>query len=719
MPTPRPLQPDLTRPLRFPRDLLRILYWAYARPWTLERYLQQFDPDLRLYTGLWALGRRGKTHPPLRHLVSLALFHILITPWLAFPLAGLLHLVGMPVNWVGVLLGVLLGVLGGVLMGVLWGVLEGVAFGGGFIGGALLGALRLYEYPLWAGLSAGLALRDRRGRGFRLLSPLWHEVIPLPLPGVGRYLRALGRSDPAAARAAIAALSAYHYGWARRAAAHAAWSMFLDDLEAAQDLPALAARAGAFAWLPPDLAAQRQRLLAAVDDILGLARAAAESDTPYNRALRLEEARDALAGLRQGITLGADAASARLLPVLENWDEVLRTAHAQALRQEWIPNPYTPGSPLMARSPVFRGREPVFHMLEAELANYRQQRPALLLYGERRMGKTSTLKRFPVRLGPRVVPLIVDLQSAAATDTAQGFFSRLIADARAAARAHRRLEIPPPDASRLESDPYRAFLDWVDAARQAARGSTVFLLALDEYEKLEEAIRTGRLEVRVLDVLRHLLQHRQGWLLLFSGRYTFEALPVHWSDRFINMRALPVGPLAPAEAEDLIRRPIPEFPEKVRYAPEAVAMLREATGGHPNWLQAALHALIGRLNEERRREVTPEDARWAVEQVPQRQRGDFDYFWRHVAPEPFAAPDLARRQAYQRVLGWIAAEPGITAEELHRRLPQYHALVGRTLRFFRERAVLLESEGGYRWAIPLLAQELRRRAEEEGLLRMP
>ena len=43
----------MTTTLRFPRDLLRLLYWMYFRPFTLRRYVKGFDPSLDERLALW------------------------------------------------------------------------------------------------------------------------------------------------------------------------------------------------------------------------------------------------------------------------------------------------------------------------------------------------------------------------------------------------------------------------------------------------------------------------------------------------------------------------------------------------------------------------------------------------------------------------------------------------------------------------------------------
>ncbi len=755
--------PDLSRPLRFPHDLLRIVVWAYFRPFTLERYLQQFDPELKLDSSLITLWRKGREHPPLRHLVVLTLFHALLTPWLAFPLAYALQALGVAVDYrlmlegvlEGVLVGVLLGVLGyvllgvllgvlgdglggvllgvlwdvlgGVLWGVLWGVLlgvlvsvlgyvlgyvlEGVLKGVGLALGVVVGWLRLHECLLESPLAWLLGRVDADGRHLRLSPPFWHEVIRLPLPGVERQVLALARRDRQAGLAAVEYLAAYRYGWARKVAARVALRFLLESMARARTLQDLAALYRDLApwWRLPEVREQWGDLVTFVETVTGKVQAALESDTAYNKALRLQEALQTVEAWQQALPLAASPLTGDLRPVLATWQALLQQAVAQARGEEFIPNPYIAGAPLATASATFKGRRAVMRRLEAEFAAFRTQRPALLLFGGRRMGKTSLIRQLPARLGPEVVPVVLDAQGLGTVASPQAFWQRLIHTARRQAEEHRGLRLPAPDPAQLAQDPFAAMQAWMDAV-EARAPDAVFLLALDEYEALQQAMDAGRLDVRVLDLLRHMLQHRRQWLVLFSGLYTFEDLPVVWSDRFINVRYFLLGPLEEEAARDLILRPVPEFEGKVHYPDEAVEKLLAETGRQPNWLQAALKALIRRLNEERRRQVTLDDVDWALAQVYREIPGDFRFFCEYAQPFPRRAEDPQVLAGYQAIVRLLALEPGITREELEARVPpEARRLVRPTLDFFLRREMLVQTDGGYRWAFPLLARWLRER----------
>ena len=70
--------------------------------------------------------------------------------------------------------------------------------------------------------------------------------------------------------------------------------------------------------------------------------------------------------------------------------------------------PYITGIPLTEHQEVFVGRTDIGSRIEQLLLD--QRRPPLLLYGQRRMGKTSLLHNLGRLLPSTVVPLFVDLQ---------------------------------------------------------------------------------------------------------------------------------------------------------------------------------------------------------------------------------------------------------------------------------------------------------------------
>jgi hypothetical protein len=280
--------------------------------------------------------------------------------------------------------------------------------------------------------------------------------------------------------------------------------------------------------------------------------------------------------------------------------------------REIIPNVYVAGSPLATASKVFKGRRDLFLALERELATAAETRPTLLLFGARRCGKTSAIKQMPVRLGPDVIPVEVDLQSAATAEDASGLLFVLADQVRHNALTHRRVQLPPLTRDDLRADPYLVFGDWLNRVEEAV-GTRWILLCLDEYERLEEMLEEGRIDRRVFHFLRHLIQHHPRLTVLLSGSHTLEDLSPMWSDYLINVRVLRIGNLKEDEARELIVQPIENFP--LEYEPAAVDRMIAVTGCQPYLVQATCRDLVNMLNEQNRTRATLADAERALDSV--------------------------------------------------------------------------------------------------------
>lgn len=86
------------------------------------------------------------------------------------------------------------------------------------------------------------------------------------------------------------------------------------------------------------------------------------------------------------------------------------------------------------------------------------------------------------------------------------------------------------------------------------------LLAFDEYEALEKALKQQAISERVLGKLRNLIQHNPMIVVLVSGKYRIEELTcVNWASYLINTHALELSFLEPDAAHELLTRPLPEL----------------------------------------------------------------------------------------------------------------------------------------------------------------
>ncbi|MCB9007630.1 MAG: hypothetical protein H6656_09750 [Ardenticatenaceae bacterium] len=145
-----------------------------------------------------------------------------------------------------------------------------------------------------------------------------------------------------------------------------------------------------------------------------------------------------------------------------------RLAEEAELRQE-IDSPYIIGVPLTEKQAIFIGRQDVSSRIEQLLLDRRQ--PPLLLYSQRRVGKTSLLNNLGRLLPSSIVPLFVDLQGPAsrAQDEA-GFFVQRGPQHGESAKRQRGVALPPLSREQLHDDPFTRFDEWLDEMEAALGG---------------------------------------------------------------------------------------------------------------------------------------------------------------------------------------------------------------------------------------------------------
>ncbi|HQF70152.1 MAG TPA: ATP-binding protein [Promineifilum sp.] len=441
----------------------------------------------------------------------------------------------------------------------------------------------------------------------------WDEQQRLPFVGLDDHLLLVMERFPDEARGAIDQLSAGHQRWAVQAAQIETDARFLERAGSVEQIAAASPYLGAGRLEGP--ASALLRTLGRVSQDVA---AALRQHSAYNQRLALAVVADHLDSLQRELTRSDEPYAERFRPVAIAWQSVITTygyelKEAVERRQE-IDNPYVIGVPLTAQQAVFVGRTDTSRRIESLLLDRR--RPPLLLYGQRRMGKTSLLNNLGRLLPNAILPLFVDLQGhvSYASDL-PGFFYNI---ARAMARSAEELRgVPLPLQSRTAflADPLTTFDEWLDDVERAAygAGADTILLMLDEFEALDSALTTGRLsEEAVLGSLRHLIQHRPRFKVLLAGSH-----PLHdfqrWAGYFINTQVVHLDYLREDEARQLVEQPVKGF--TLMYAPAASRRVLELTRGHPFLLQLLCGEVVSLKNEQdpdRRRFALVEDVEAAA-----------------------------------------------------------------------------------------------------------
>lgn len=610
--------------------------------------------------------------------------------------------------------GLILGILGGILISTAGGLASiFLKFSGGVIGGIVGG------FAICLGLSINklrplfmsvflipwhvLIYRvdqNRAGQAPSLLCrhlAFWDEFQFLAIWGLDRHLLLVLEQSPLEGKAALDYLSTSRQRWAAQAA-----QIELDarQLERCADAHAVSQIhrsliVGELEGPADALFRSFNRVSEDVDAALGQASA-------YNQRLALTAVADRLDGLLRELTRSSDKYAVRFRPIAQRWSNIIQLelddlTKAAELRQE-IDSPYIIGVPLTERQEIFVGRTDISARIEQLLLDRR--RPPLLLYGQRRTGKTSLLNNLGRLLPNSIIPLFVDLQGPASrASDHSGFLYNLAKGMTDSAKRQRNLPFPALSRDALTDDPFTSFDEWLDQVETSLKDDTA-LLALDEFEVLDQVLVEGRFsETAVLGMLRNLIQHRPRFKVLLSGSHTLEEFQ-RWSSYLINAQGLHLGYLKESEARQLIERPVKGF--ALRYEANASQRVLDLTRGHPFLVQLLCAEIVVLKNEQDpsiRRLATLADVEAAIPEA----LSSGSMFFSDIERNQVDAQTLA-------VLRYLAAQgeaATVNPSELARQFPDD---IESSINLLLRRELIETTADGYRIQVELIRRWFSRQA---------
>jgi hypothetical protein len=309
-----------------------------------------------------------------------------------------------------------------------------------------------------------------------------------------------------------------------------------------------------------------------------------------------------------------------ILTIAQTWQEALLSLAGEVgdvTVIQPIRNPYVIGDPV--RGGLFVGREDVVRQLE-ELWVLGNQLQSVVLFGHRRMGKTSILLNVTTALGAGLKVAYVNLLRSA---YAQSIGDVLMAICDEVSRV---MDLPPPQDADLLQAPYRTFeryLKQVETKLGAAEG---LIIAIDEFEQIENLIQAGRIESDLMAFLRGVVQMSSQLAFAFAGLHTLEEMTEdYFHPFFASVIPIKVGFLSFGATRQLLANPHPEF--LLNYTAAALEEIWFLTAGQPYLTQLIGFQLVRHYNnqvfeqgQQRNLEFTIEDVRAVV--------GDHDFFSR-------------------------------------------------------------------------------------------
>jgi AAA+ ATPase superfamily predicted ATPase len=390
--------------------------------------------------------------------------------------------------------------------------------------------------------------------------------------------------------------------------------------------------------------------------------------------------------------------------IVEHWTEIIIAASGAIARTEItepVANPYVAGNPVTGD--IFVGRTDILRRIE-ELWMAAKP-PSLVIYGHRRMGKSSILLNLQGKLNKDTILIDFNMQRVGLVDNAAELLHNLAVRLYDALEPSVRATWAEPEFAAFSSgnvySAFDRFLTQLDRYRNGKR----FAIAIDEFELIETQIEQGILEPRLLSYLLGILQTYPWLFFAFAGLHTLEEMTRnYWEPLFAKVTRISVSFLEPAAARQLITQPTPDF--NLDYAEDAIELIIQLTAGQPYLIQLICLRLVSYFNDRNFISPTSNTAnqdrdksfRFSTEDVEAAiQHNEFESngsaYFRAIWDRADSNQQLILQQLVNDDLSWaeIQNKLQITPEQLHTLIEN-----------LRSHDVLSIQQDKYTYCVPLM-----------------
>jgi len=303
-----------------------------------------------------------------------------------------------------------------------------------------------------------------------------------------------------------------------------------------------------------------------------------------------------------------------IIDIAETWQEALLQIAGEVGEiaiTEPISSPYVIGDPVEGN--LFVGREDIMRQLE-ELWLTNHQVQSVVIYGHRRMGKTSILRNIANCLGAEIKLAYINLLDVGNAPQGVGEVLMAICDGIAEA-----VNLPPPADEDLLHLPYPIFWRYLKEVQELLIGPPILrgtgftppkvggaggqnpqnlIIALDEFGQIEELINNGKIAPDFMKVLRASVQKSKHIGFAFAGLHTLKEMTEdYFQPFFASVIPIHVSFLPPATTHQILANPaIEDFP--LDYTPETLDQIYKLTAGQPYLVQLVGFQLVNHYNNQ-------------------------------------------------------------------------------------------------------------------------
>lgn len=549
-------------------------------------------------------------------------------------------------------------------------------------------ALRAYYLPV----HAFFFLPRLRAKAYPYHPVAWDDLCPIPFPGLDRLLAAYAEQSPSEGQAEIERLIT-SYRSQSRLALYAQIRLIARNAGRASNLADLGELLHAFPISEPFPLKMHDHLWSETRDVRNWVREISQ------RQMRLDQNQRSIIrepwatavyaeveNFQHRIAALHEPLRTEFYHAAERWKEVAKRqliAVQVVIPKLDVPQVFQAGRPINREAEAFVYRDRIVAQVEQQLM-LATGCPGLVLYGRRRTGKSTVLTNLAGLLPPNIITATASMQNPGMFESQQAFILRVAEILRQTG-----IVASPGDLPAL----YELL---TKSNFRLAKERKRFLVAIDEYEKIDAKIRERVFTEDLLNTIRESIQAHRNITWIFSGSHEISELTAApWTSYLVSARTIQVPMFQLTETRLLLTEPFqhatlsdrPRF-ESEFWGQRGIERIHEEAGGWPELVQLIAETIVDMINDEAVHKVTP---------------GLFE----RALDKCVVLGDVVLRELMH---GECTLEGELEYVSAFRRseeqMPPHDEAIYRSL---RRRELVAEGNGYWRLRVPLMARWLRER----------
>lgn len=302
-------------------------------------------------------------------------------------------------------------------------------------------------------------------------------------------------------------------------------------------------------------------------------------------------------------------------------------------------NPYIIGRPIDYRESLF-GRESIFQLVQE---NLQQSQQLLLLYGQRRIGKSSIILSIPQQLAELNEFVFVTFELSFYSQQPRSSILAALAQA-IVDNLELETSISPPTTTELELEINIFERQFLPQVYQQLENRNLVLL-LDEFDALiSQDLESSAIETFIKKIFRSLSEitkrNNKLFIVVSIGEHLASTLNI--LKIFEDVPKIEIGFLDKDSTKELITKPAQGVLE---YEEEAIKAIFNLSAGHPYFTQIICFAIFSRAREKNSFKITSADVERIVDTAIEIGEAGLSWFWYAFSiPEQVVFSAIAQAQ---------------------------------------------------------------------------